>query len=95
MFSDLWELVVSDIIAGYAEGHTFPPLVPAIKILPVSYTSVHQVIKSLLADLSSSSKVKHRNSDNTNLLVRLGLTRGGDTGGVFTLTLALVPVYSW
>ena len=94
MFSDLWELLVSGIIAGYAEGHTFPPLVPAIKILPVSYTSVHQVTQSLLADLSSSSEVKHGDSDNTNLLVGLGLPRGGDTGGVFTLSSALVPVYS-
>jgi hypothetical protein len=49
---------------------------------------------SLLADLSSSSEVKHGDSDNTNLLVRLGLTGGGDTGGVFTLSLALAPVCS-
>jgi hypothetical protein len=49
---------------------------------------------SLLADLSSSSEVEHGDSDDTNLLVRLGLTRGSDTGGVFTLSLALAPVYS-
>jgi hypothetical protein len=49
---------------------------------------------SLLADLSSSSEVKHGYSDNTDLLVRLGLTGGGDTGGVFTLSLALAPVCS-
>jgi hypothetical protein len=94
VFSDLWELVVSDTLAVHKGGHTFPPLVPAIKILLISYTSMKKRGLSLLADLSSSSKVKHGDSDNTNLLVRLGLTRGGDTGGVFTLSLALVPVCS-
>jgi hypothetical protein len=93
MFSDLWELAVSDTLAVYG-GHTFPPLVPAIKILLISFASITKRDISLLADLSTSSEVKHGDSDNTNLLVRLGLTRGCDTGGVFTLSLALVLVCS-
>lgn len=88
MFSDLWELVVSasrSVCKDVPFHRWYQP--------SESYLSAidREGSLSLLANFSSSPEIKHGDSDDSDLLVRLGLTRGGDTGSVFALSLALAP----